>query len=326
MQPSRAAGRDERPPGGGGGGAAVGPAARAPWAGVGVAAALALALLGTGCGTDGRGGGGDAGFGAERLGVMASVPPVGWFVEAVGGDLVDVAVLVPPGASPATYEPTHRQLRRLDGASIWVTVGHPRFPFEAAWRGRLTEGRPDLRVVPSGEGCRRGAGDPHLWMSPACARSMVERVAEALVEARPAHADSFRAGRRRALEAVDAVDRELGDLLAPHRGRAFLVFHPALGYLARDYGLEQMSIQRGATEPNPAELDRLVRRARERGIRDVLVQPQFSREAAALVADELPGGRVVTVDPLAPSWPRGMRSIGRTLAEAFADRPAGRSP
>lgn len=281
------------------------------------AAALAAALLVGACGPDGAGGPPER-DGPDRIGVMASVPPLGWFVEAVGGELVDVTVLVPPGASPAMYEPTHRQLRRLDRAALWVTVGHPRFPFDAAWRDRLAEGRSGLAVVPAGEGCRRRGGDPHVWTSPACARRMVERVAEALIEARPAAADSVRAGRRRALRTVEAVEGDLTRLLAPHRGKAFLVFHPALGYLARDYDLEQMAIQRGATEPNPAELDRIVRRARERGIRDVFVQPQFSREAAALVADALPGGRVVTVDPLGRSWPEAMRSIGRALAEALA--------
>lgn len=286
---------------------------------------LALALLAAGCGTGEPADGSEARAGADRLQVLASVPPLGWFVEAVGGELVDVTVLVPPGASPAMYEPTHRQLRRLDRASLWVTVGHPRFPFDAAWRDRLTEGRPGLTVIPAAGDCRRRAGDPHVWASPTCARKMVDRIAGALIEARPSAADSVRARRRRALATVEAVERDLAGRLTPHRGRAFLVFHPALGYLARDFGLEQMAIQRGATEPNPAELDRLVRRARDRGIRHVFVQPQFSREAAALVADALPGGRVVVVDPLARSWPEAMRSIGRSLAETFEARPGGRT-
>lgn len=291
------------------------------------AAALAVALAVLGCGgPDGAGDRAGDEAGADRIGVVASVPPLGWFVEAVGGPLVDLTVLVPPGASPAMYDPTHRQLRQLDGASLWVTVGHPRFPFDAAWRERLTAGRPGLSVVPAGEACRRRGGDPHVWTSPACARTMVRRVAEGLAAARPSAADSIRARRDRALATVAAVDRDLAGMLAPHRGRAFLVFHPALGYLARDYGLEQMAIQRGATEPNPAELDRIVRRARERGIRHVFVQPQFSREAAALVADALPGGEVAVVDPLARDWPEAMRTIGRSLAAAFGARPAEEGP
>ena len=286
------------------------------------ALALAAVLLTAAC----RGGepspdAGPADVDGPPLVVVASVPPVGWFVEAIGGEQVEVTVLVPPGASPAMYEPTLRQLGRLDRAALWVTVGHPRFPFDAAWKGRLTEGRPELELVPAAAGCRQRAEDPHVWTSPACARSMAERITAALERERLGAADSLRARRRRTLDTIAAVDRDLRAHLAPHRGGAFLVFHPALGYLARDYGLEQIAIQRGATEPNPAELDRLVRRARERGIRHVLVQPQFSREAAGMVAGALPDGRVVTVDPLGGDWPASMRSIGRTLADALADRP-----
>lgn len=260
------------------------------------------------------------------VGVAVSVPPLGWFVRAVGGDLVDVTVLVPPGASPAVYEPTVSQLRSLDRAELWIAVGHPRFPFERAWEDRLTGGRPDLRVVGAGAGCRHEPADPHLWTSPACARRLVERIARALTEVRPSAADSVRAGRRRALASVEAVDRDLRRRLEPHRGRAFLVVHPALGYLARDYGLDQMAIQRGGTEPNAAELDRLVRMARQRGIRHVFVQPQFSREAAAAVAGALPEGEVVVVDPLSGDWPAALREIGRALGEALSSSARRGSP
>lgn len=289
-----------------------------------LAALAALLLLGCG-GEEGPAPVGE-GEAADRIGVVASVPPLGWLVEAVGGDLVEVTVLVPPGASPAMYEPTLRQLRRLDRARLWVTVGHPRFPFEAAWLERLTSGRPDLEVVGAGSDCRRRADDPHVWLSPACVLTMVERITDALARERPAAADSLRARGRRAADTVEAVDRDLRALLAPHRGGAFLVFHPALGYLSREYGLEQMAIQRGAMEPNPAELDRLVRRAREKGVRDVFVQPQFSREAATLVAGALEEGRVVIVDPLARDWPRSLRTIGRQLAEPLASRSARTAP
>lgn len=290
-----------------------------------LALALATLLLVAACGPDADPSEGSSGQ-PSPVGVAVSVPPLGWFVEAVGADLVDVTVLVPPGASPAMYEPTVHQLRRLDRADLWITVGHPRFPFEVAWKDRLARGRPDLRVVGAGADCDREVGDPHLWTSPACARKIVDRIAGALVEARPADLDSVRAGRRRALATVEAVDRELRGRLAPHRGRAFLVFHPALGYLADDYGLDQMAIQRGATEPGPAELDRLVRAARKRGVRQVFVQPQFSQEAARTVARALQEGEVVEVDPLSGDWPAALREIGRALEAAFSAVPSGPTP
>ena len=252
-----------------------------------------------------------------RPGVVVSVPPQGWFVRQLAGDEAELTVLVPRGASPALYEPTLRQMRALDRARVFLTVGHPRFPFERAWGTELVRGRSGLTVVDGSEGCVAAPEDPHLWLSPACAASMTRNLADALAGELPGRAGTVRAREARLLERIDALDRELAELLRPHRGAAFLVFHPSLGYFARAYGLEQVAIERRAGEPNPAELASVVRRARERGIHTVFVQPQFSTEAARLVARELPGGRIVTIDPLSPDWPGMMRDIARKLAASL---------
>lgn len=256
------------------------------------------------------------------LEVVVSVPPLEWFVREIGRDRVAVTVMVPPGASPHLYDPTMAKMRAVEAARVYVAVGHPRFPFEATWLEDLGVSRPDLRLVRSGAGCDQIPSDPHLWLSPACARVIARSVANALVEELPDAEVTIRARLDSVTARIDEVDEELSRQLAPDSGRAFLVFHPALGYLARAYGLEQVTLQRGVTEPSPAEVAAVIRVARERGIEEVLVQPQFSTEAARLVADQLPGGRLVTVDPLGADWPGTMRSLGSTLARSFARRGA----
>lgn len=253
----------------------------------------------------------------NRAVVVVSVPPLAWFVERLAGDRAEVSVMVPPGASPATYEPTTRQMRVVAEADLYVAVGHPRFPFEAAWLDALAGSNPRMAVVRAGRACRPLPADPHLWLSTACARDMVDVVAGALgdaLEVTPRDLEE----RGRALGAtVDSVASEVSRRLEPHRGRAFLVFHPALGYLARDFGLRQMAIARGPAGPGAAELGAIVRDAREAGIHTVFVQPQFSQEAARVVARELPGGRVRTVDPLARDWASAMVEIARRLSDSF---------
>lgn len=250
---------------------------------------------------------------------VASVPPLAWFVERIGGGSVPVTVMVPPGASPALYDPSLTQLRAVDAARLYIAVGHPRFPFERAWLAALTEGRPGLRVIRSGAACATDPADPHLWLSPECARTIARTVADALAEELPSASEEIAARRDSVLREIDEVDAALADALSPHAGRSFLVFHPALGYLARSYGLEQMAIQRGAAEPSPAEVAAVLREAREKGVDEVFVQPQFSTEAARTVAERLAEGRVVTVDPLASDWPSMMRSLGTALAASFEE-------
>ncbi len=255
--------------------------------------------------------------------VVVSVPPLAWFVERLVGDRAEIAVMVPPGASPATYEPTTRQMRVVARADLYVAVGHPRFPFEAEWLDALAASNPEMTVVPAGRGCRKLSGDPHLWLSTACARGMVGTVRAALEDALEAPPPDL-GDRARALTAtVDSVEAEVARRLEPHRGRAFLVFHPALGYLARDFGLRQMAIARGPAGPGAAELAEIVTHAREAGIHTVFVQPQFSQEAARVVAGELSGGRVRTVDPLARDWDSAIVEVARRLAASF--RPPRRS-
>ena len=258
-----------------------------------------------------------------RTRVVVSVPPLAWFVRELGGEAVEVTVMVPPGASPALYDPTFAKMRAVSEADLYVAVGHPRFPFERAWLDELTAGHPDLRLVRSGAGCVDSPADPHLWMSPGCARAIADSVAGALGRAMPEGAATVAERHEHVRRRIDEVDRELASALTPYRGRSFLVFHPALGYFARSYDLEQMAIERGAAEPSPSEVAAIVREARREGIRHVLVQPQFSSEAARLVAAQLPDGELATVDPLAGDWPAMMRSVGATLVGVFTSRTSG---
>lgn len=290
------------------------------------ATALALALALAGCGDD-RADGREASSRADpgpttpdRSVVVVSVPPLAWFVDRLAGDRVEVSVMVPPGASPATYEPTARQMRVVARADLYVSVGHPRFPFDATWLGALTDSNPGMSVVRAGEDCRATSGDPHLWLSTACARKIAGTVGRALERA-PGGPPPDLEERRRALAAtVDSVEAEMARRLGPHRGEAFLVFHPALGYLAREFGLRQMAIARGPAGPGAAELGAIVRDARQAGIHTVFVQPQFSKEAARVVAGALPDGRVERVDPLARDWASGMVEIADRISASFAPR------
>ena len=215
--------------------------------------------------------------------VVVSVPPQAWFVERLAGDAVEIAVLLPPGASPAHHAPSMRELQALARARLYVRVGHPGFPLEGAWLDARLAERPDLRVVSAAEASRDDDPDPHTWVSPRQARSLVERLARELSQLLPSQADAIAANRTRLVAEIDRVDAELREKLADKRGGSFLVFHPAWGHLAREYGLVQIAIERHGKTPDPASLARLIREARDAGVRVVFAQPQFDPSA-------VPGG------------------------------------
>ncbi len=249
--------------------------------------------------------------------VVTSVLPQAYFVERLGGGLVDVEVMIPPGASPLTYEPSISQMRAMSRAAVYVKVGHPSFPFEAAWLDRLLAENRSARVVDSSSGCAVGPGDPHVWLAPGCARIMARHIADALSAVRADHAAEVRSNLQAVLEEIDALDAEIRASLAGYPGRRFFVFHPAWGYFAAEYGLEQVAIEQGAKEPSPDQLMRLIQRARADGVGVVFAQPQFDDRSARLVAQEI-GGSVAVVDPLAKDWPGSLRAAARAFAEAVA--------
>ncbi len=277
---------------------------------------------------------------ADRPLVVVSIPPQRYFVTAIAGDAVDVAVMVRPGASPATYEPTPNQVAALSRAKAYLAIG---VPFEAAWLERFAAANPAMAVTHMERGIRKapmaahahaleddhghgqdhdgdhGVLDPHVWLSPALAATLAENTCQALEGAAPDHGPEFRANLAALLGRIETLDADIHAILdpLPPAHRAFMVFHPSWGYFASQYGLRQMAIEAGGKEPGPRELAALVRRGRELGITVVFVQPQFSQKSASVIAAEL-GARVQPLDPLAEDWAdnllRAARAFRRDLA------------
>ncbi len=313
------------------------PAPTIPPASSFLVAAVAAALLALACQPAGPGDGTEVGSPAGPIQVAVAVPPQAYFVERIGRDRVAVTVMVPAGAAPDSYEPTPQQVLALDRARLYVKVGLAGFPFEERYLegpagADSGEGR-DLEVIDMSRGLAplREAGgdelgetDPHVWTSPAAARVAAEHIADALARLDPAGADLYRANLAAFLTDVDALDREIHGELDGLPHRRFLVVHPAWGYFARDYGLEQVAIESGGKEPSPTRLAALIEEARREGVRTVFVQRGFSDRAARVLAQEL-GAEVVALDPLAHDWLNNLRTVARELHRALIGSPP-RSP
>jgi zinc transport system substrate-binding protein len=267
------------------------------------------------------------------LNVLVSIPPQKNFVEAVGGDLVAVHVLIPPGASPATYDPKPGDLVRVEEADVFFRIGH--IGFEQAYLSRIRSLNPDMRVVDTSQGIElRYFGeaeshahehdgeehghlegvDPHVWLSPPAAKLQVEAIARVLAEMDPEHADTFRANALDYAARLDALHAELAALFAGLEARTILVFHPAWGYFTDAYGLKQLAIEQSGKAPTAEQLRHIIDTAKASGIEVIFVQAQFSREVAGSVAREI-GGVVVSIDPLAEDYIGNLRSVGKTVHE-----------
>ncbi len=266
--------------------------------------------------------------GPPGLSVFVSIIPQKFFVQKIGGGHVTVAAMVRPGANPATYEPRPSQMAALASARLYFAIG---VPFEQAWMKRIAAANSRMQIVRTQQGIEKmpmptflgkgrpqhkGIPDPHIWLSPRLVKIQAEHIARALGEADPLHRQQYRENHRRFAAELDALDAELKQMFAGYRGMEFMVFHPSWGYFARDYGLRQVPVEVEGKTPKPARLKALIEHARRRGIRLILVQPQFSRKSAELIARAI-GARVVTADPLAEDWERNLRRCAEAIKDAL---------
>lgn len=267
---------------------------------------------------------------AGQMVVTVSVMPQKYFVERIGGGHVRVNVMIPPGADPHTYEPKPEQMTSLSDSTVYFQTG---ITFEEVWLSKMREINPHMSVVntaagialePEVETNAQHAADPsdahaaeemdtHIWTSPELVKLQARHILEGLVAADAAHAADYQANYEAFLVDIEQLQQEIHAILSQAPSKKFIVYHPAWGYFAREFGLEQIPIEVGGTEPSAKEMAALINAAQEAGIKVIFVQPEFSQMAAETIAAEI-GGEVLAVTPLAEDWLANMR----TVTEAFA--------
>jgi zinc transport system substrate-binding protein len=246
--------------------------------------------------------------------ICVSVAPLAYFAERISGQTP--RVMVPPGADPHTFDPPPADLAAIETADMYVKVGHPLFELEAAWIDKQLARRSDVAVVDCSENAALIPDDPHLWLGIPEMKNMALKLADTLAKLDPLNAESYRKNAEKVVSELDALRSEISVIFSKSNRRKFLVYHPAFGYFARDFGLEQISVEKEGKEPGPRDIEDAVNIAKAEGIKTIFAQAQTDPRSAEAVAREI-GGRVVQLDPLASDWPENMRRIAVAIAEAL---------
>lgn len=249
---------------------------------------------------------------AEAIPVAVSILPQAYFVERIAGGRADVRVMIPKGASPETYEPTPQQLVALADSALFVKVGAPGLPFEEKYLRSLSPRNRKIAIVNMSEGAAFRKEDPHIWVSPAAVRIAAQNIARALTLHDPSGGDEYRRNLAAFLQDIDVLDGEIRRALAGKKGHSFMVYHPAWGYFADEYGLRQLAVEEEGKPVSAAHIRKMIDLARERGIRAILVQKGFDAKSARAIARDI-GGEVVETDPLERDWLAGMRNFTALL-------------
>ena len=279
-----------------------------------------------------------------KIDVFVSILPQKYFVQQIGKNLVDIQVMVQPGASPASYEPKPRQMAAIAKTHIYFSIG---VPFEDVWMKKITSSNPDMMVVQTDHGIQKtpmadhhhhagetdhqkseqpsetkhgqdknrrdpGILDPHIWLSPPLVRVQARSILVALQTVDPVHRSDYEANYTAFVSEISELDAELKGIFSAKHGRQFMVFHPAWGYFADTYGLKQIPVELEGKNPKPAQLKELIEYAKQNDINVIFVQPQFSAKSAGVIARGI-GGKVVFTDPLAEAWSDNLRKVAREI-------------
>lgn len=262
--------------------------------------------------------------------ISVTIEPQRYFAEKIAGDLFHINCVTPAGQSPETYDPTPQQMVQISQSQAYFRIGE--IGFEQAWMKNLQSQNPDMAVFDLSEGMElikneeeaheegeahphhhHGSVDPHIWTSISGARVIAQNTYQAFIKLDPENQEVYRAGYQRLIEEIDSTEAEMKQLLQPLAGTAFIIYHPALTYFAREFGLKQLCIELDGKEPSPAQLKQLLEAATQSGAKVVFVQQEFDQKNAELIAKET-GCRLVTINPLSYNWHDEMIRLATILA------------
>jgi len=257
--------------------------------------------------------------------IMVTIEPQRYFASQLADTLFIVETMVPPGTSPETYDPSPNQMADLAHAKAYFCIGY--IGFEQAWIDKIKANQPHVKFfdnsrdvslikadAPAQSEHHQGNIDPHIWSSPKEALVIVQNMYKALVEIDPVHKTNYTENFKKLTKKIAATDEKITNILKSSSQKAFVIYHPALSYFARDYGLTQYSIENDGKEPSPEQLKKLVETVKNLGVKTIFVQQEFDRKNAETVAQEA-GCKLVVINPLSYDWNEEMIHIAQALAD-----------
>ena len=246
--------------------------------------------------------------------ITVTIEPLRYFTEAIAGDNFNVISMVPKGSSP-----------------------------EKTWMDKLTDNAPHLQFFDTSRGIdliydsshahhHHDADEPHahdsiqddehqhllgvephVWSSAYNAQIIAGNIVNALCAIDKGNEEVYMERYKSLCNQIEHTDSLICHMLsAPNADRAFMIYHPALSYFARDYGLHQISIEENGKEPSPSHLKNLIDTCKKEKVRVIFVQPEFDRRNAEIIAKQT-GTKVIPINPLSYDWEEEMLNIAKEL-------------
>ena len=266
---------------------------------------------------------------SDRKIITVTIEPQRYFVEQLVDSLFEISTMVPPGTSPETYDPSPVQMAKLADSKAYFRIGQ--IGFELVWMDKIASNNPNLRIFDnserilfissneeehdecSHESHHHEGADHHIWSSPKQAFILAENICNALIALDEENAEIYREKLSKLYSKIAETDSIVTELLDKSKSKSFIIYHPALTYLAHDYGLSQYCIEIEGKEPTPDQLKQLIKLSREKNIKTIFIQQEFDQKNAEIIAKEI-NCKLVVINPLAYDWDKEMIRIAKALS------------
>ena len=233
--------------------------------------------------------------------ILVTFYPIYQFTKAVGGDKVDVSIIIPSGVEPHDWEPTIQDIENLKKANMIIINGAGLEP----WIPKLVSENPNMVIVDSSKNIEllkhdNNMTDPHIWLDPILVKIQVQNIADGLTKIDPKNADYYQQNANQYKEKLDSLDDEIKTDLASCDKKDFLSFHDAFSYFSKEYGLNQNTIVGGLNpeaEPTAQTLEDMTQKAKTLGIDIVFTEEAVNPQISKVIADEI-HGKVLVLSPL----------------------------
>lgn len=251
--------------------------------------------------------------------IAVSIVPQASFVQAVAKDKVNIITMIPPGSNPENYEPTPKEIQSFWEADLFFSIG---FPTEkdnllpnigdnttvVYLDKEVNDVYPDLK-----QGKLR---DPHIWLSPKRVIVMINSIVTNLSKLDPENKYFYQENGESYKKKLTSLDKQLKKALLPAMNKKFIVFHPAFGYLADDYGLQMYALEKEGKESTPEHLKKMIDLAKENHIKVIFYQAEMDSSQAKAFAEEL-NGKTIQLEPLSPNYLENLEKMILTIAEVM---------
>lgn len=263
----------------------------------------------------------------RKLSVFVGIPPQAYFVNRIAGDLVELHTLMPASQNPVTYEPRPKQIKQLYDADIFFQSG---VPFEQAWFSKNLTLRDSMTVIAC---CDQIAlieelhehqhdghvheFDPHYWTSPLQAKIIAQSIYVELAKQLPKYEKILKANYQTLLNELNDLNDHIRVSLQELNQRSFMISHPAWGYFAKDYGLEQISLEKNGKSIRARQIIQHIELAKELKMQAVYSQPQFNQEAAELIAKGA-DIEVIELDPMHSDYINNLYQVTDNIVKGLS--------